>query len=225
MNEYWHTPKTMPQSAKNQLSTLAQGAVVAVLTNELGEQVPLLKVSGAVFSQVFALNREYLFRGDFTAPVTENAYAESDNYLTQNGLAGFAVTKDGWLVSLFSNQPWRGFAKLVAPYIPKHATKLECLTTQPYAQCALAQMYAKRFGFKLVAETVDDEAAMRQHYGDAFVDEFVQCNGQPHHLFMVRTPAALPAVQKFTDYWAAYDYVNSLLPKGKLSCILAGDGV
>ena len=112
-SDFWYEKQQVPEFICSQLRNEVKGTVAGVLPNG----VRLLTVSPVCFKRSFDVNRIYLYRGDFTAPSYENDYFNAVNYLTENGLAGFSVSNDGWLSSLFSNQTWKGFARMIIPYI------------------------------------------------------------------------------------------------------------
>lgn len=207
MEKYWREHSEMPQEVKDEIARFTRGRKSCAI-NVGGREIDLLETDGETFGKVFALNREYLFRGDHTAPAGENDYTDCRNYLTENGLAGFAVTADGWLVSLFSNLVERGFAESVKEIVKVRARKLVCVSGDEYEKCGLAKTYAKVFGFKYFAATINDERIMRKHYGDEYMDGFIARNGTPHHIFMVRTDLPVKEVKLFDEYFAAYDYVD-----------------
>ena len=181
--DYWHTKTPMPDEAKKEAKAMVRGTAAFVIRPADSDPVRLLKVEGEVFAKVFSFNRDYLFHGDFTALAEEHNYTRDDCYLTEDGLAGFCITERNWLVSVFSNEPWRGFLEKIAPHLVK-ATKLVCIVTEENR--SLVEAYQKTLGFRIIAETIDDTAVMTEFYGDAIMDSFVQSNGRPHHVFLYR---------------------------------------
>ena len=144
MSEYWYEKKVIPAEEKAKIKQLVQGEVIGSI--QLGNiSHLLLKVEGKVFCEVFNENRRYLFRGDFTAPADDNDYINSFNCLTDDGLAGFAVTSDGWLVSLFSNNGEKGFAEQIKPFI-KDAYKLVLVVADHDEDNSLVRLYQDVFG-------------------------------------------------------------------------------
>lgn len=194
---YWHAKTPLPEDVKADLAAMTSGEEVCTL--ETG--VKLLKVNPRLFSRVFMLNRTYLYRGEFLASSGETEYKEC--YLTEDGRAGFGISTCDWLVSVFNSYEERGFLKAVQPYTTG-ATKLVCLY-RPHGK--LVETYAI-LGYQIAAETIDDEAIMRKYYGDEFVDDFIQHNGQPHHVFMVRAEEPIQS-KVFKDYFDAETWVDS----------------
>ena len=175
-------------------------------------------MDAATFRKAFSESRAAMRRGAFLAPPEDNAYEEQENYLAEDGCAGFSITADGWLVSLFSAQPGRGFLKQVAPFLRERVEKLVCICaraeeTEAYAvetpYGPLVEAYQKELGFHVVARTIDDRAVMEQYYGEEFIARFVQGFGTPYHVFMTKIQVPEPA-RIFTDYFEAEAYVQAL---------------
>ncbi len=205
--DYWHEHHDIPEEAKQTLRDLIKGEIVEWLYPEGYEPVALYKVGSEVFNKVFAINRDFLFRGDYTAPPEENSYGEDECYLTEDGLAGFSITEKNWLVSLFSNQPWKGFLTKVIPLLQR-VTKLVCIVNDTNDD--LVNAYKKALGFKVIAHTVDDMQIMTEYYGQEFIDNFVRNYGHPHHVFMYRPidGGEDREVKTFEDYFEAEAYVD-----------------
>ncbi|NQT91441.1 MAG: hypothetical protein HQ559_01675 [Lentisphaerae bacterium] len=96
----------------------------------------------------------------FLTPYTEAEYKQMGArvFLTNDGLSGFAIKKNGELVSVFSNARGRG-AALVQDAVDRGATRLDCLGEH------LRELYKDR-GFK-VTKTIhwsDDYAPASWDY-------------------------------------------------------------
>ena len=155
LSEYWYAKATMPDSMRANIGALVSGDFAGDIS--LGRSTTrLLKVDGEVFGRVFTMNREFLYRGDYTAPSDENDYRNADNYLTEDGIAGFSITETGWLVSLFSNCSERGFARAVAGFVSPRAYKLTCIVTDKNPGGGLIELYEKCYGFRPYARTIDE---------------------------------------------------------------------
>lgn len=92
----------MPDELRKIIRDKVLGSPVATLTFS-GVSRDLLMVDAETFAEVFSLNKPYIFHGEYTAPAAENDYRNAENYLTSDGFAGFSISSDGWLMSLFSN--------------------------------------------------------------------------------------------------------------------------
>ena len=193
---------------------------VAVL--KLGErEVRLVKAAPDVFRAAFAAARPVLPFGEFTVPPDRYDYENAENFLTEDGLAGFSAGKNGWLMSLFSILPERGFLRAVAPIMREAGNKLNCMVG---ANCTLHLVEAyEAAGFFKCAETVDDAALLRKLYGDRYVDDFIRDFGTPSHVFMVNrdwrdlgsvdAPEAIGlngGVPVFPDYYSGKSYTAAL---------------
>ena len=209
ISEYWYERKEIPAEEKEKIKQLVKGDVVGTL-NFGGAEHSLIKTDGASFKEIFCKNRNFLYKGDYTAPPDENDYTDSSNYVTDEGLAGFSITDSGWLVSLFSNYRTGGFAQAIKPYVVKDSYKLVCIVANTDEGNELVEVYKNVFGFRKYATTINDIDVMRRCYGDEFIDAFVSNNGTPFHVFMigqnaVGTTTEIPA---FEDYFEAEAFVD-----------------
>lgn len=209
VSEYWYQKKSIPQKEKDFICKIVKGTPVGSFVIK-GTTHNLLQVDGSVFKRVFIKNRKYLYKGDYTAPSNENNYDDSINYLSEDGLAGFAITNRGWLVSLFSNYQEGGFVKAVRDFIIKDAYKLVCIVTNTDEGNALIKLYKDQIGFKKYVTTIDDTDIMRDYYGKEFIDNFISKNGTPFHVFMIGPNAVgtETAVPSFSDYFEAEAFVD-----------------
>lgn len=205
--DYWHEHHDIPESIKKDLKELVKGDIVELLYPKEYASVALLKVDSEIFNKAFAINREFLYRGDYTAPPEENSYGDDECYLTEDGLAGFSITEKNWLVSLYSNQPWKGFLNMVVPLLGR-VTKLVCIVND--TNDGLVNTYKKALGFIEIAHTVDDIEIMTEYYGRDFIENFVQYYGHPHHVFLCRPKDRHEEIniKTFYDYFEAEDYVD-----------------
>ena len=182
-----------------------------------GRTTVLRRVDGETFRKTFAEKRAGMERGAFLAPPEDNDYDRQENYLTDAGNAGFSITQDGWLTSLFSTIPGRGFLKQVAPFLRERVEKLVCICARPATGAngaesvdgPLVEAYKKELGFYEAARTLDDHWVMGEYYGEEFIARFMKDHGTPYHVFMTRKTPPVPA-PIFDDYFEAEAYVLSL---------------
>ena len=208
-SKYWYKKVDIPDNAKDKISRMVKGEKVAEFEIGGGKH-QLLKTDGDVFRNLFIENRKYLYKGDYTAPPDENDYKDSTNYITDDGLAGFSITKTGWLVSLFSNYMVGGFAKAIKKYIIGYAYKLVCIVANTDEGNGLVEIYKNLYGFRKYVTTINDVDIMRQYYGDGFIDSFIENNGTPFHVFMIGEDAVGESeIKKFRDYFEAEAYVEN----------------
>ena len=204
---YWHKKTDIPNDRIKEIRDLLENAPkTADPAKDYG--VELIKVDGILFRKIFIMNREYLFKGDFTADPDENDYLTSDNYLSFDGLAGFSITKDKWLVSMFSNRNETGFLECCKDFIRDNTEKLVCITTEKNRE--LSDMYRKALSFNIAARTADDTMIMRKYYSKRFMDNFVKEYGNPYHTFLTKKKpeGKIPVID---GYFKAYDYVDGLI--------------
>lgn len=207
ISSYWNTQKDMPEDIKQKLSDLAENCDKKIIPLDDRDE-HIISVNGDVFKKVFSINRQYLYRGNFTADPDENNYSESDNYLTSDGLSGFSITSDGWLVSMFSNHAHRGFMNSISGFLRNNVKKLECITTdnEPY----LVDMYIKHLDCSIVARSVDDTELMYNYYSEEFMDLFLNSYGRPYHIFMINDGKREKHMKTISGYFNAHRYVNEL---------------
>ena len=209
-SDYWYEKKPVPESVKSRVRDLTKGEVSAVI-KVAGSDINLLQVDGTVFETVFTENREYLYRGAFTAPPYENDYMNATNFLTEDGLAGFSVTNTGWLVSFFSNYPSGGFAHAVADIILERVQKIVCtVSEQNKKENKLFDLYVNQYGFREYVITTDDTEFFRELYGEDFASTFTAHYGTPFHVFLIG-PGCVgerESVKRFDDYNEAKSYVE-----------------
>ncbi|MBQ4363248.1 MAG: hypothetical protein II782_04530 [Oscillospiraceae bacterium] len=208
-SEFWYKRTDIPPAEKLRIKEMVKGEEAGMIEFS-GVRTILFRVSGDVFWAVFALNREYLCHGEFTAPAEDNDYDVSDNYLTADGLAGFSITKTGWLTSLFSNYREKGFGAAVKPYIT-NARRLVCIVGEN-SPAALVSFYEREYGFRKCAATVNDTEIMQKYYGDEYIDAFTAHNGKPYHVFMIRSDCYKHEdIKIFGDYFEAEGFVENIM--------------
>ena len=207
VREYWHLRKEMPQEAREKLEELVFGEPCHEI-HFSGKRMQLLTVDGKRFSEIFNINRMFLYRGDFTAPVDENDYASSQNFVTEDGLAGFSISSHGWLTSFFSNYPKGGFTDCVKGFLAGKVRKLVCISTEE--SLGLVRLYEDCLGFKAVARTINDTKIMTEYYGEEFIESFIAHNGDPFHVFMAadKDGSRNGEIKLFEDYFVAEKYVD-----------------
>lgn len=170
----------------------------------------LYKVSGDVFSNLFSYNRQFLYRGNHTAFTDENDYKNAYNLITESGLAGLSITEDGWMMSVYSNEPRKGFLTGTAPLIKDKVKKIVCLVGKDPLASKLVREYINTFEFRIVAVTPNDTEIMTEYYGAEFMDMFIDHWGTPHHVFLISKDVSVGSIRYFGNYFDAHDYVDSL---------------
>ena len=204
MSKAWYEPTEMPWREQHKIRSHVAGRPLATLDG-FGL---VSRVHPATFATLFTLNREWLLRGDFTAPVEENDYRDGCAIVTESGLAGLCVTKTGWLTSVYSNEPHRGFVSAVADLVSDSVKYAVCIVTGDDFISPLVRLYMKVFGMYIAAVTVDDRGRMTECYGEDWVSTFTEHRGIPHHVFI--TKHIVPHIKQFDDYFDALHYVEGL---------------
>jgi len=163
-------------------------------------------VPADVFRDAFLIVHQYLPDGELVDVHDEAFYRKATCYLADNGMAGFAVTDDGDLVSVF-NMDWRrGFLRDIAPIVRATALKLDCYSSNSPRSGSLPRAYEAAFGFKVASDMEYD----MQHDRDGIA----QKHGMPHVMFMVNVPS--PVRQEFHagEYKDAVDWQKTQLENG-----------
>lgn len=164
---------------------------IRVLKNsETGADVKIYEnVSAQTFHDIFEIVHKYLKYGDAVdvhnvkSSEWSVGYADTKNFLTSDGLGGFAITKNGDLVSVF-NLGQKGFLRSISDYVKEQGAKtLDCYNSiaQP-----LPIMY-KKLGFQSASVLEFNYDIIAEDRGKAYADEFVKTYGEAPVHFMVLT--------------------------------------
>ena len=170
-------------------------------------------VDGETFHDVFEITRHYLEYGELVdlheVEDTEEhgiGYKNTYNYLSKDGLSGFAITPDGDLISVFNANRQRGFLRAIAPIIKEKAKTLDCYVS--YKQ-NLRAMYARVFGFQTASLM-----AFNMKYDH---DNIAVNHKKPRVAFMVNTERQVEMKNFKKDQYAeAVEYRDSFLKEPPL---------
>ena len=164
-------------------------------------------VDGQTFRDVFEIARTYTKNGELVDlhPVVTNedavGYNDTKNFVTKDGLSGYAITKDGDLISVFNANNKRGWLRAIEPDIRKNAKTLDCYMSENQP---LHEMYEKIFGFKTAS--VMDYNMEYDH------DDIAKNHNMPQVAFMVKTDQDIETKHFNKDqYDEALEYRNSLV--------------
>ena len=142
-------------------------------------------VDGQTFHDIFEIVRAYTENGELVDlhSVKEDehgvGYEDTKNYLSTDGMQGFAITKDGDLISVFNaDLGKRGFLRSIESFIKKNAKTLDCYMS-PLQD--LQKIYSSIFGFK-TASIMD----FNMEYDH---DDIAKNHNKPKVAFMVNTEA------------------------------------
>lgn len=157
---------------------------VAVLRSSKGTEFTLYEnVDGQTFRDVFEISRTYLANGELVdlheVKSSEKGvgYEDTTNYLSSDGLSGFAITKGGDLISVFNvNKGKKGFLDAISGIIKEKVKTLDCYVSPNQN---LQEMYEKKFGFKT--------ASIMDHNMEYDHDDIAKNHNNPKVAFMVNT--------------------------------------
>lgn len=160
-------------------------------------------VDGQTFHDIFEIARTYLPNGELVDLHEVVDYKNTRNYLSKDGMSGFAITKEGDLISVFNAGSKRGWLRSIQPIIAKKAKTLDCYAS---SKQNLPEMYSKLLGFKT--------ASLMDWNSEYDHDNIGAVHGEPKVAFMVKTDAEV-TLRTFgkDDYDGAVAYRNSLVPK------------
>lgn len=163
-------------------------------------------VDGQTFHDVFEIARTYTKNGELVDlhPIETSdegtGYNDTKNYLSADGMSGYAITKDGDLISVFNANPEkRGWLRAIEPDIKKNAKTLDCYASP---EQDLQEIYSKLLGFKTAS--IMDYNIKYDH------DNIAKNHNEPKVAFMVNTDQDVQT-QAFTknEYDEAVAYQQS----------------
>lgn len=164
-------------------ATRGRGYKFRTLVNESkGTSFDIIEnIDGRLFHDIFSIVRTYLPNGELVD--LHDNYDDAICYITSDGLAGFAVTSDGNLISVYSlyGATKKGFLGAIKDLITEAgATRLDGYNSplQP-----LAEIYSKVFGWKV--------ASMMDYNMEYDHDNIAENHKMPQVAFMVNTDAEI----------------------------------
>ena len=132
-------------------------------------------IDGDLFHDCFEIARTYLLNGELVD--LHDNYNDSTCYLSDDGLSGFAITKNGDLVSVFNlDKTKKGFLSAISTIVKERAKTLDCYVSP---QQNLQGMYERFFDFKTAS--VMDYNMEYDH------DDIAKNHNNPKVAFMVNT--------------------------------------
>lgn len=131
-------------------------------------------IDGTLFHDCFEIARTYLKNGELVE--LHDNYDDCTCYLSDDGLSGFAITKNGDLISVFNLSNEKGFLRAIAPTVVKRAKTLDCYVSPKQN---LQGMYSAKFGFKT--------ASIMDYNMDYDHDNIATNHNNPQVAFMVNT--------------------------------------
>ncbi len=174
------------------------------------KQVNLYRgVDADTFHSIFSTCHNYLPMGDCVDVHNKEDYEDTENYMTDDGMSGFSITKDGDLISVFSLSKQGGFLGTIAPIVKKKAKTLDCFELDK--ENNLPKLYEKAFGFQTASILDFNEQVLREDKGDDYTDKFLKNYGKPPVHFMVNTSKKVTPKHFGKNDWSdAYSYQQSM---------------
>ena len=82
-------------------------------------------IDGDLFHDIFEISRTYLLNGELVD--LHDNYNDSTCYLSDDGLSGFTITKNGNLISVFNlDKSKKGFLSAISSIVKENAKTLDC---------------------------------------------------------------------------------------------------
>ena len=186
-----------------------------ILTSDKGTSFNLYKdVDAKTFHDFFEISKTYTNNSELVDLHDLQDYESTTNYLSNNGMSGFAITSDGDLISVFNaDTSKQGFLSAIASIVKRDAKTLDCYNSklQP-----LTEMYKKKFGFK-VASIMD--------YNIEYDHDNIAVNhNMPKVAFMVNTNQEVTTKHFNKDqYDEAKNYPNTIQENERLIKLYSDD--
>ena len=139
-------------------------------------------VDARTFAKCFATCHQFLKHGDCVDIHKEKDYKETENYISEDGLQGISITKDGDLISVFSISKDHGFLRTVAPLVKEKIRTLDCFESSTQQ---LATAYNKVFGFQTTSVLDYNKSFQVFEKGQEYADYFEKHYDSPPVHFMV----------------------------------------
>lgn len=223
-NEYWNTNKDIPKDIVNDIKRIIKNAQVVQtirLQGDFKNPILLYEVNDSIFKKLLTLNRKVLYKEDCVVPTFKTDYTANRNYVTSDGLSGFSLTPDNWLVSIYSNDNTL-FLDVLSSFLcrenlyRKVTYKLVSIVTGDadldYIKTnKLVQLYMNKLNMNIVAYCTDDVTMMLDIYGEKFTESFCKFyNSSPKYVILTTDTIEPNKVNKFDNVVKAIDYVNNL---------------
>lgn len=142
---------------------------------DLGNYKVYTNIDGKLFHDIFEISRKYLANGELV-DIHDN-YDDATCYLNDDGLSGFAITRDGDLVSVYNlNKQKGGWLRSIAPYVKQNSKTLDCYAS---SNQNLQLIYSRVFGFKT--------ASIMDYNMEYDHDNIAKNHHMPQVAFMVNT--------------------------------------
>ena len=124
------------------------------LTSRDGNKFKVVIVDATTFHDIFGICRCFLKNGELVdlhgikTTADSIGYEDMTNYITDDGMSGFAITKDGDIVSVYNLGTQRGFLSAIAPVVKERTSTRYCFMSRNQT---LQKFYEKYLGFKIAS--------------------------------------------------------------------------
>ncbi len=212
----FHRSNAVDENIRGRLSRVLQGQLerssssnsydYGILTNsKTGKEFKIYKnVDGTLFHDTFEIIQKYLPKGDcvdvhgIKSNEWSAGYEDCKCYLTGNGMAGFAITPSGDLISVF-NLGEQGFLRSIKGLVREEgAITLDCYDSQ---RQHLPEMYERTLGFKTASILEFNYDILKEDRGKGYADYFVNTYGESPVHFMVNTETEVQMKQFAKDQY------------------------
>ena len=139
-------------------------------------------VDAQTFHDIFDIIQKYTTYGELVdvhpavSTKDETGYDSTRNYMTKDGLSGFAITQDGDLISVFNANNKRGWLRAISDIVKSEAKTLDCYASPNQD---LQGIYKRIFGFQTAS--IMDYNMKYDH------DNIAKNHNKPKVAFMVNT--------------------------------------
>lgn len=180
---YHSARKEIDDSLRSRLSNVFKREIQSRISStsndsellDLGNYKVYTNIDGKLFHDIFEIARKYLENGELV-DIHDN-YDDATCYLNDDGLSGFAITRNGDLVSVYNlNKQKGGWLRSIAPYVKQNSKTLDCYAS---SNQNLQLIYSRVFGFKT--------ASIMDYNMEYDHDNIAKNHNMPQVAFMVNT--------------------------------------
>lgn len=164
-------------------------------------------IDANTFHDIFEISKAYTKNGELVDLHIVEDYKNTKNYLSDDGMSGFAITKDGDLISVFNahGDNKKGFLSAISDIVKDKVKSLDCYVSEKQN---LREIYEKKFGFKT--------ASIMEYNMEYDHDNIAKNHNSPQVAFMVNTQSEVPTKYFNKDqYKEAIEYRNKFIDNGK----------
>ena len=186
----------------------------SVVNAKTNKKFDIIKnVDAKLFYDIFEIVQKHLRSGDAVDLHSVQDYKNTKNYLSEDGLSGFSITKEGDLISVFSLSKGGGFLQAIREFVKQEGAKtLDCFNSDLQN---LPLIYSKTLGFKTASVLDFNYDMLVEDKGQEYADYFVETYGKAPVAFMVNTDADVQTKHFNKDqYDEALEYRNSFIEAG-----------